>query len=179
MGLFSLLFVCVFASLTRVPLCRLPHKSTFDDTGRFACYLNRMVGGMRMALHAHPDGHGEKGIGSDGSTQGRRRVLAITVWYLTPRYELRPFMLGVFPAVRETGAEVAQRLLQALETLVDGAAAAVSVLHRLCSDAELDKEVVAAIAANAGARGVFFTICLLYTSPSPRDRTRSRMPSSA
>ena len=25
----------------------------------------------------------------------------------------------------------------------------------------------------------FFDICLLYTSPSPRDRTRSRMPSSA
>ena len=25
----------------------------------------------------------------------------------------------------------------------------------------------------------FFAICLLYTSPSPRDRTRSRMPSSA
>ena len=24
-----------------------------------------------------------------------------------------------------------------------------------------------------------FTTCLLYTSPSPRDRTRSRMPSSA
>ena len=82
-------------------------ESTFDDTGRFACYLNRMVGGMRMALHAHPDGHGEKGIGSDGSTQGRRRILAITVWYLTPRYELRPVMLGVFTAVRETGAEVA------------------------------------------------------------------------
>ena len=27
--------------------------------------------------------------------------------------------------------------------------------------------------------GLNFTICLLYTSPSPRDRTRSRMPSSA
>ena len=26
---------------------------------------------------------------------------------------------------------------------------------------------------------LFFNICLLYTSPSPRDRTRSRMPSSA
>ena len=26
---------------------------------------------------------------------------------------------------------------------------------------------------------VLVTICLLYTSPSPRDRTRSRMPSSA
>ena len=27
--------------------------------------------------------------------------------------------------------------------------------------------------------GVMRSICLLYTSPSPRDRTRSRMPSSA
>ena len=27
--------------------------------------------------------------------------------------------------------------------------------------------------------GVMSRICLLYTSPSPRDRTRSRMPSSA
>ena len=27
--------------------------------------------------------------------------------------------------------------------------------------------------------GGHFRICLLYTSPSPRDRTRSRMPSSA
>ena len=26
---------------------------------------------------------------------------------------------------------------------------------------------------------VLYTGCLLYTSPSPRDRTRSRMPSSA
>ena len=28
-------------------------------------------------------------------------------------------------------------------------------------------------------RGNIYTSCLLYTSPSPRDRTRSRMPSSA
>jgi len=27
--------------------------------------------------------------------------------------------------------------------------------------------------------GMMFNHCLLYTSPSPRDRTRSRMPSSA
>ena len=27
--------------------------------------------------------------------------------------------------------------------------------------------------------GAYITTCLLYTSPSPRDRTRSRMPSSA
>ena len=28
-------------------------------------------------------------------------------------------------------------------------------------------------------RATMFSLCLLYTSPSPRDRTRSRMPSSA
>ena len=32
---------------------------------------------------------------------------------------------------------------------------------------------------SAGHKGVSILICLLYTSPSPRDRTRSRMPSSA
>ena len=30
-----------------------------------------------------------------------------------------------------------------------------------------------------GVVATLFIICLLYTSPSPRDRTRSRMPSSA
>ena len=44
------------------------------------------------------------------------------------------------------------------------------------------EQMASAIAEGAGAE--LFTIsefngCLLYTSPSPRDRTRSRMPSSA
>ena len=30
-----------------------------------------------------------------------------------------------------------------------------------------------------GRTGLYKKVCLLYTSPSPRDRTRSRMPSSA
>ena len=32
---------------------------------------------------------------------------------------------------------------------------------------------------NVNLQAVTFKSCLLYTSPSPRDRTRSRMPSSA
>ena len=36
-----------------------------------------------------------------------------------------------------------------------------------------------AFIGDAVAHAVFPGICLLYTSPSPRDRTRSRMPSSA
>ena len=31
----------------------------------------------------------------------------------------------------------------------------------------------------SNGNNVLFNFCLLYTSPSPRDRTRSRMPSSA
>ena len=37
-------------------------------------------------------------------------------------------------------------------------------------------EVVTLLGRNGAGRT---TTCLLYTSPSPRDRTRSRMPSSA
>src|SRR5664280_3171568 len=33
--------------------------------------------------------------------------------------------------------------------------------------------------AATGLKSVVYGFCLLYTSPSPRDRTRSRMPSSA
>ena len=33
--------------------------------------------------------------------------------------------------------------------------------------------------SGSGKQGGYFYLCLLYTSPSPRDRTRSRMPSSA
>ena len=39
--------------------------------------------------------------------------------------------------------------------------------------------MVYAVARAAGVKGVHPHSCLLYTSPSPRDRTRSRMPSSA
>ena len=36
-----------------------------------------------------------------------------------------------------------------------------------------------AVVTTAASAGGVVTFCLLYTSPSPRDRTRSRMPSSA
>ena len=49
-----------------------------------------------------------------------------------------------------------------------------------------DKEDLLGVAFDTGAggvvgrsKGIWVNGCLLYTSPSPRDRTRSRMPSSA
>ena len=41
------------------------------------------------------------------------------------------------------------------------------------------KQSKTAVNANAAAGDALPKSCLLYTSPSPRDRTRSRMPSSA
>ena len=55
---------------------------------------------------------------------------------------------------------------------------------RAFEDRDIPGEVRAAIleaAAQAPTAGnqQLYTICLLYTSPSPRDRQKSRMPSSA
>ena len=41
------------------------------------------------------------------------------------------------------------------------------------------EELIMTIRTKEGAQKLMFSTCLLYTSPSPRDRTRYRMPSSA
>ena len=43
----------------------------------------------------------------------------------------------------------------------------------------IDLSVAGMIALTSAASAALLLNCLLYTSPSPRDRTRSRMPSSA
>ena len=47
---------------------------------------------------------------------------------------------------------------------------------------EIDRDIFSWTGRNVGYKRIFggqVMACLLYTSPSPRDRTRSRMPSSA
>ena len=44
---------------------------------------------------------------------------------------------------------------------------------------ELNDKVIITMAGDHGITEEGVSACLLYTSPSPRDRTRSRMPSSA
>ena len=50
-----------------------------------------------------------------------------------------------------------------------------TTLKKIHDDANTGDNSVAVIAVTREQ----YNICLLYTSPSPRDRTRSRMPSSA
>ena len=66
-----------------------------------------------------------------------------------------------------------QALSSALALAINSANSAV-----LSREAHTVKGLLATFSDDAGAETAF-TICLLYTSPSPRDRTRSRMPSSA
>ena len=55
-----------------------------------------------------------------------------------------------------------------------------SDLSRLADGAELVGKFIQGVARLSGCELVqLYLLCLLYTSPSPRDRTRSRMPSSA
>ena len=84
-----------------------------------------------------------------------------------------------------------RRFLRALEVMAVAVlmcfTIGASVLLRYASDATVDAdEAVCGAADDGGAAGgggaagaAGAAGCLLYTSPSPRDRTRSRMPSSA
>ena len=49
----------------------------------------------------------------------------------------------------------------------------------ICDLQETVHDVAEKIANDTGVTVHADVVCLLYTSPSPRDRTRSRMPSSA
>ena len=69
---------------------------------------------------------------------------------------------------------------------LDRSSAASDVYKRQDGAYSVNREPVAgrslesiALAMVDGAKAGKDTVCLLYTSPSPRDRTRSRMPSSA
>ena len=65
----------------------------------------------------------------------------------------------------------------ALDEIEAKSAALMWVGREGCFSAGFDLKVISSGDAEAAAAMV--KACLLYTSPSPRDRTRSRMPSSA
>ena len=53
------------------------------------------------------------------------------------------------------------------------------VAENAASIASANKQTFSGFLARSKLRKTLEKACLLYTSPSPRDRTRSRMPSSA
>ena len=74
-----------------------------------------------------------------------------------------------------------QRDMEALEGLARDGEVSEADLDALRQDVDqlLDAETGVGAELRARATGQRITICLLYTSPSPRDQRGSRMPSSA
>ena len=98
-------------------------------------------------------------------TEGQRRLA-----------RCRVLALGASPATCETMKNLILGGIRAFEMVDDGAwrrgaASAGETFELTCEDVERG-------ARERGGKTMAET-CLLYTSPSPRDRTRSRMPSSA
>ena len=73
----------------------------------------------------------------------------------------------------ENGANYVHELVDRFSNDLDPAAGLI-LLRAMFKD-----EAGASDLLNAAATNDYFMTCLLYTSPSPRDRQKSRMPSSA
>ena len=63
--------------------------------------------------------------------------------------------------------------------MTTSAANAGGLVHKMSSSVQLTVDSARSTATRLGNQYSISGSCLLYTSPSPRDRTRSRMPSSA
>ena len=86
---------------------------------------------------------------------------------MTDDRRLRVALLGA----GSVGSQVAALLLTHQDELADRAGVALDLVGIAVRDVDAPRDV--------DLPHELFTTCLLYTSPSPRDRTRSRMPSSA
>ena len=75
--------------------------------------------------------------------------------------------------------KVLQSIKEAEQAAEKTLADAQSESSRIISDARRDAAELVAQATTDAQSSVQSTLCLLYTSPSPRDLSTSRMPSSA
>ena len=87
------------------------------------------------------------------------------------------------PAMAD-GAEVAMKEVTDSGKLLGGAKVTPVRADSTCVDAAAATAAAERLITSDGVKGIMGAdcsgvTCLLYTSPSPRDRTRSRMPSSA
>ena len=81
-----------------------------------------------------------------------------------------------FCANNYLGLSANKEVIQAAKDAMDTHGFGMSSVRFICGTQDIHKELEQKIASFYGTED---TICLLYTSPSPRDKRQSRMPSSA
>ena len=91
-------------------------------------------------------------------------------WIVMPL--LMPFMVVLTPSMTMTGGRARNRCVACGQELADAVPSA-------CPECNAELSRDGAVTSVAQAPRAPLKICLLYTSPSPRDRQKSRMPSSA
>ena len=119
------------------------------------------------------------------------------LWGIIEAFLPRGYFPPVVPGTKNVtvGGMVASHVHGKNHHLAGGFGAAVESLTLICADGRpricsrhLNSELFHATIGGMGLTGIISQVsfrldkvetCLLYTSPSPRDRTRSRMPSSA
>ena len=84
------------------------------------------------------------------------------------------------PAYYENLEEIQNKYWSMLDDAVTNRASPFRIPVFMCAHQdEIDGRIVVLRKSDRANNLLQFHTCLLYTSPSPRDRTRSRMPSSA
>ena len=125
-------------------------------------------------------------LSADANTGLTAEVALDVTGLVTTQQRLARTLLGGILAVALIGsllgAIVARRISRPLVRLADAAAALSqgTLDQSLAADVRVREVAQVAQALETSGRDLQHTLaCLLYTSPSPRDRTRSRMPYSA
>ena len=116
-----------------------------------------------------------------GGTPGPHRIQGIGAGFVPENYQ--PSLVDEVLQVEDAEAMSMGRRLARVEGLLCGVSsgAAMAAALKLGQRPEMDGKLIVVVLASFGERYLstpMFT-CLLYTSPSPRDATLSRMPSSA
>eukprot|EP00656_Telonema_subtile_P013215 TRINITY_DN16702_c0_g1_i3.p1 TRINITY_DN16702_c0_g1~~TRINITY_DN16702_c0_g1_i3.p1 ORF type:complete len:244 (+),score=63.04 TRINITY_DN16702_c0_g1_i3:220-951(+) len=142
-------------------------KDKFDDDllANGACAVNELVEFRQPAQIWVPLRHRDQPQG--------RVLLEVTYYPTHPEYLF--FVGGKSHDWESTGG-----LVERYDPVVDEWTASTASLPSQCRDSTAAVNLNGLIYVAGGLTpAVSATVCLLYTSPSPRDRTRSRMPSSA
>ena len=150
------LFQRIYASgavLSEVPLGARPNRSRFLVRNRLIAALTRAVVVVEAAMKS-----GARSTAAQASALGR--IVAAVPGPITSAMSV-----GCHSLIREQQAVLVSSPAEVVELLAP-------VQTALAAQATFVARTLASDPAH-------MMLCLLYTSPSPRDRTRSRMPSSA